>query len=433
MQSAGAQVARPSKRPGYTAFPVANEVVLLPSEGERAIALNESGAEIWGLCDGRHTPFDMLQTLRARYEGDNVAMLADVSEALLRFHRLGLIELAQPSLGSPERPALAAQPEPDPGKPRVRFVFGVEDIPYFHWQLAVLFESLSGQLPHGWDVTVVVCNDHAQLSEGLEHLISAYGVAALTGLNHSHSHDIDFSAGRGGYAMLNKVEALKAIAPYVEAGDVVCLMDTDVFLVGDLNQDLFPACDALAANQIIGEKHFLGFGQPAGLDLQQVLGALGCTRAFKPGGVTVFMTGDTLSNSKVIQDCFRFAQIVHLMAKVTDLPEHNTWMAEMPCFALALTANGIDYDLLDTPQFAVPYPRQESLLEGSFFHYYVDVNDGAGGPFLGSEWHKQLFRERDFLLEDIESFRSDAGSDLEQRFLDLAIVARRRLHAGFAR
>ena len=57
-----------------------------------------------------------------------------------------------------------------------------------------------------------------------------------------------------------------------------------------------------------------------------------------------------------------------------------------------------------------------------------DINDGAGGPFGGSEWHKQLFRESDFLLENIESFQTCARSELEQRFFDLALAARSRLH-----
>ena len=432
MQSARVTAARPRKRPGFTAFNVANELLLLPPEGENAIALNESGAAIWNLCDGLRTLVDLLHALRARYHGDDVVMLADLSEALLRFHRLGLIELAPPSPDGGAPPNPSEQRPAEFQRPRRRFVVGIEDRAYFHWQLAVLCESLSGQLPAGWDVTVVVCNDHADLSPELRRLLEVYGLPALTGVNHAHSHDIDFSTGRGGYAMLNKVEALQAISAYLEADDIVCLMDTDLFLYGDLQQDLFPASNSLAANKIIGEPHFLGFGRPQGIDLQQTLRALGCERAFKPGGVTIFMTGDTVRNRKVIRDCFRFAQILHLMARVADLPEHNTWMAEMPCFALALTANGVEYDLLDIPQFAVPDPQQESLPDGSFFHYYVDANDGAGGPFTGSDWHKQLFRDRDFLLEDIESFRSGTGNGVEQRFLDLAMAARRRLYDGIA-
>jgi hypothetical protein len=64
--------------------------------------------------------------------------------------------------------------------------------------------------------------------------------------------------------------------------------------------------------------------------------------------------------------------------------------------------------------------------DGSFFHYYTDVNDGRGGPFVGSEWNKQLFYDRDFLAEDLESFHAGAQGDVERRFLDHAIAARRR-------
>jgi len=66
--------------------------------------------------------------------------------------------------------------------------------------------------------------------------------------------------------------------------------------------------------------------------------------------------------------------------------------------------------------------------EGSFYHYYCDPNDGGGGPFRDSEWHKQLFNDSDFLRADLEGFRAGAPSDLERRFLDFALTARRRLH-----
>src|SRR6185295_15570898 len=115
---------------------------------------------------------------------------------------------------------------------------------------------------------------------------------------------------------------------------------------------------------------------------------LGCERALKRGGVTVFMTGATIGNDKVIKDCFRFAQIIYLLGKTAGLPERSLWMAEMACFALALTANAVDYQLIDTPEFAVPDPRQATRPTGSFFHYYADINDGQGGPFFRSEWNK---------------------------------------------
>ena len=415
---------RPRQRPGCAAFPVANELVLLSPDGEVAHALNESAAGVWRLCDGRHTPLDMLVALRALYDGKNVEILADLTAALFRLHQLGLISVTVPG---PDDQGEDASAQPG-GQPRVRFLFGVEDRPYFHWQLGILFESLAGQLEPGWDITVVVCNDHRAISPQLERLLAVYGARVLTGENRAHSHEIDFSAHQGGYAALNRVEALRVIAGHVDPDDVVCLMDTDLFLYGALQPELFPDGNAMAWNGIIADGLFLGRGSDErGIDLQKVLEALGCQRELKRGGVTVFLTGATLANEKVIGDCFRFAQIVYLLGKTAGLPEQNLWMAEMACFAMALTANDIEYDLLDAPQFAVPEPQQATLSAGSFFHYYADINDGLGGPFFGSEWNKQLFHDRDFLAENLESFRRGAQSDVERRFFDLSIAARRRI------
>ncbi len=423
---------RPRQRPGISAFPVANEVVLLSPAGDVAHALNESAAVVWRLCDGGHTPLDMLEALRERYDGRNVEILADVSEALFRFHHLDLIDLALPSFEG-QQPLAAADCAQSPQAPRVRFVFGIEDKPYFHWQLAILFESLIGRLATGWDITVVVCNDHQRFSTELSRLVEIYGVRAVTGANHAHSHEIDFSARSGGYVALNRVEALKVIADHVAPDDIVCLMDTDLFLYGELRADLFPTGNAMAANEIIGDRLFLGGGsEEQGIDLQKLLGSLGCDAEVKRGGVTVFMTGATVGNEKVIKDCFRFAQIIFLLGKAAGLPEPSLWMAEMACFAMALTANRIDYDLLEVPQFTVPEPQQATSPSGTFFHYYCDINDGYGGPFLGSEWNKQLFLDRDFLAEDLESFRKGAQSEVERCFLDLSIAARRRLRESRA-
>lgn len=415
---------RPRQQPGCAAFPVANELVLLSPDGEVAYALNESAAGVWHLCDGAHTPVDMLVALRALYDGKNVEILADVTTALFRLHQLGLISVTAPGLDDRGEEVTA----PAEARPPVRFLFGVEDRPYFHWQLAILFESLAGQLEPGWDITVVVCNDHRPVSPQLARLFERYGVRAFTGENRAHSHEIDFSAHQGGYAALNRVEALKVMAGHVAPDDVVCLMDTDLFLYGPLQPELFPDGNAMAWNGIIADGLFLGRGsEEQGIDLQKVLQALGCERELKRGGVTVFLTGATLANEKVIGDCFRFAQIVYLLGKTAGLPEQNLWMAEMACFAMALTANDIEYDLLDTPQFGVPEPQQATSPAGSFFHYYADINDGMGGPFFGSEWNKQLFHDRDFLAENLESFRRGAQSDVERCFFELSIAARRRL------
>ena len=433
MQFAPSLAARPRQRPGFSAFTVADELLLLAPEGGEAHALNASGALLWQLCDGRHTLLDMLRELRSRFDGDDVAMLADLTEALFRFHRLGLIELATVPPKAQNGAAVEDARGLPGNAPRIRFVFGVEDLPGFHWQLAILFESLVGQLVAGWDVTVVVCNDHAEISRELARLLDAYSVRAITGTNHRHSHDIDFAGGRGGYVALNRVEALRAIAGHVAPEDVVCLMDTDLFLYGDLRPEIFPAGNAMATNAVLADERFMGFGsRERGIDLQKLLGALGCDRTLGRGAVTVFLTGATLRRGKLIDDCFRFAQVLQLLGKVAGLSEHSVWMAEMACYAMALTANGVDYALLDAPQFAVFDPQQAALPAGSFYHYYADINDRRGGPFQGSEWSKQLFRDRDFLGEDIDSFRAGARTDLERRFLDLSMAARRRLHEAGA-
>lgn len=425
---ASSSAVRPRQRPGFAAFPVANELVLLSPGGEVAYALNESAAGVWNLCDGKHTPLEMLAALRERYEGRNVDILADITSALFRFHHLGAIDLAVRSSSTQETGAAANPAAPPEVGPPVRFVFGIEDKPYFHWQLGILFESMVGQLRAGWDITVVVCNDHQAFSVELTRLVEVYGVRAITGDNHAHSHKIDFSEHQGGYVALNRVEALKAIAAHVEPDEIVCLMDTDLFLYGDLRPDLFPGGNALISNDIIGDRLFLGRGsEDYGIDLQKVLSSLGCERELKRGGVTVFMTGATVNDAKVIKDCFRFAQIIYLLGKAAALPDRNLWMAEMACFSMALTANGIEYQVLDIPQFAVPEPQQATLAPGSFFHYYCDINDGQGGPFVGSDWNKQLFVQHDFLAENLESFRRAAHSDIERCFFDLSIAARRRL------
>jgi len=431
VRSALTRPLRPKRRSDFKTFPVANEMVLLSPDRQHAYALNESGAAVWELCDGAHSLRDMVDELRMRYAGEDVDVLTDVAEALLRFRSFDLIETAaQPLTGRSDPTGVILSPA-ESTRPRVRFVFGIEDRGYFHWQLAILFESLVGQLPPGWDITIVVCNDHAALSPELTRLLEVYGASVVTGANHGSSHDIDFAEGRGGYVALNRVEALKSIAGYVEPDDVVCLMDTDVFLFGEFREDLFPTGNAMAENPIIGAQPFMGFASSGrGIDLDKLLASMGCDTPLKPGGVTVFLTGQTIRNQKVIRDCFRFAQILFLLGKVLDLPGDATWVAEMACFAMALTPNRIDYALLDVPQFAVPAPQQETAPDGSFFHYYCDPNDGGGGPFRNSEWHKQLFDRTDFLLADLEGFRARAASPLERRFLDLALAARRRLHGA---
>ncbi len=232
---------------------------------------------------------------------------------------------------------------------------------------------------------------------------------------------------------MNRVEALNIVSEHVSPDDLVCLMDTDIFLYGDLQRDLFPRGNAMASNWIIGQEKYFQFAanDTKGLQLPKLLEALGCEGEFKPGGVMIFLTGETLQRNdrKVIRDCFRFLQIHFLAGKILDMPEHGVWVAEMACFAMAMYPNGIEYELLDIDQFAVQEQHADELPEGTFFHYYTDINDeGSRGPFYGSQWHKQLFTGQDFLRADIDSFLGVAQGKAEIRFMTLAKTARDRLY-----
>jgi len=405
---------------------VADEMVVLPPDGDRVYALNESGKEVFTLCDGRHTLEDIVGTLRSRFEASDAVLTADVSAAVFDLQELGLVHIPPRSDG-----AISVTPEASgKGRPNVRFVFGIEDRPYFHWQLAILFESLVGQLPDGWDVIVVVCNDDEPISDDLAKITATYGVRVLTGTSLGDRHNIDFASGGERYVPMNRVEALSVIRHVVEPDDVVCLMDTDVFLYGNLQDHLFPTGNAMARNWIVSEEKYFAFSTKGerGVSLPRLLEALGCSQEFKPGGVTIFLTGETLQRDRVVPDIFRFLQVLYLLGKLIDAPSHGVWVSEMACFALAMYPNGIDYELLDVPQFAVQEQHAEDVPDGSFYHYYTDINDGNDGPFYESQWHKQLFHDSNMLLGNFESFRINAKGPLERRFFELADLARQRLY-----
>lgn len=424
---------RPRRRSGPELHDVLHEAVLVPAEGTNIFALNATGAEVWKMCDGRHSLMEMHAALCERFEGDSVQMMADVAAALFRFRSLNLLDprsLSDPRLATEGTIVLAPL---EATGPRVYIVHGIEDRPYFHWQLAIMFESLVGQLPEGWEIRVVVCNNHMPVSEELLHIFDTYGVTHHTGESHADNHHMDFAGGGDRYVPMNRVEALNIISGHVSPEDIVCLMDSDIFLYGDLQPDLFPRNNAMASNWIIAQERFFQFStqDTKGLALPKLLEALGIEQEFKPGGVMIFLTGDTLQRNdrKVVRDCFRFLQILFLAGKILELPDHGIWVAEMACFAMAMYPNGIEYDLLDIEQFAVQEQHAEELPEGTFYHYYTDINDtGSRGPFFESQWHKQLFNRQNFLLSDIDSFLDVAKGKVEIRFMTLAKQARDRLY-----
>jgi hypothetical protein len=425
---------RPLARSNQKAYDVKDEIVLVPDHGDNIYALNASSSAIWRLCDGHHSLTEILRQLCTQYSGENIQMMSDITTALFNFQALELLEpgsLSNPGIADAGISALAPS---EADRPRLRIVHGIEDKPYFHWQLAIMFESLVGQMPAGWEINVVVCNNHLPVSAELKRVLDTYGVRYFTGESHADNHHIDFAGGGDRYVPVNRVEALNIISRHVAADEIVCLMDTDIFLYGELQEELFPRGNAITSNWIVAQEKYFHFStnDTRGLSLPKLLEALGCEQEFKPGGVMVFLTGETLqaNDRKVIRDCFRFLQILYLAGKILDLPDHGVWVAEMACFAMAMYPNGIDYELLDIEQFAVQEQNADKLEQGTFFHYYTDINDGNPGPFYQSQWHKQLYSQQDFLSADIESFLEVAGGEAEKRFMNLAIKARERVQAN---
>jgi hypothetical protein len=311
----------------------------------------------------------------------------------------------------------------------VKFVVGIEDRVYLHWQLAILLESLRDKLPHGWEPWVVVCNDHGPLSTDLRRLLDAYGIRWFTGANHPHRQNMDFAGGGDVYVPINRIEALNVVADHVADDDLVCLIETDIFLYKELNPSVFPRGNALFDNWIVGREVFFTHAghEKAGIRLPILLEAIGCTGPFKAGGVTIFLDAATLRRKKIVQDAFRFTQAVYLLGKIAEVPK--VWTAEMPAIALALSANGVGYELLNTAEFSTVNGHHESIPPGTFYHYYHDQRDrrGADGAFRGSQWYKQRFMFENFLTHDLAPWAAHATTDHEKDFFALARRAQRRV------
>ncbi len=376
------------------------------------ISLNSSARAIRDLHDGGHSIFEIVNALRQRYIADDVELYVDVTTAVVQLRRLGLIGWSA---------VVSADRAP------AKFVMGIEDSTYFQWQLPILFESLIGQLPRGWDIFVVVCNDHRPLSDALLHVFESYGITYFTGVNHPANEAMDFADGGRGYVPINRIEALRVVAPHVRDDDLVFLLDTDNFLYRELDLSIFPRGNALHANELIGHNPFFTHHHgAAGVDLQKLLESLGCPHRLGRGGVAVFLTGRTVRNTKFVEDCFRFTQVVYLLGKIAGLQARTIWIAEMPSFALSLTANNIAYEVIDSESFMLD--KAPTVPAGTFYHYYADLKDSSvDGAFYDSEWHKQRYYYSDFLKTNLDEQSRAAVTPLEQYFFELAKRARRRL------
>lgn len=405
-------------------FAVGDELVLVLSHQKieapeetsesQALTLNASGRVIWDLCDGNRSLSEIADTLAQKFSIDQSQLLTQVGHALAELSHLGFIEgLHQSALG----------------KPSTTFVIGIEDKPYFWWQTAIFLESFRGKLPAGWRTFVVVCNNGEELSSDLKRILERYGTAYARATNHANTHRIDIGKNGGEcHAALNRVEALSVAGKSVGDKDLICLLDSDIFLYGELNSEIMPNGCAAARNWHIEHPKFFATLEKNGgngINLSKLLEAMGCEQPFLPGGVNVFITGEVAKNQKFIADCYRFAHALFLLAHAADV--EIAWMAEMPCFALAMTANGITYDLLENAELVVSNCAETSIPPGTLYHYYSDPKDCGRFAFLGSKWHKQAYRDDDFLRSDLESFARKASTDHERYFFQLAKQARARI------
>ena len=383
----------------------------------QALTLNPSGRAIWELCDGTRSATDIAALLADRHGVDRDLLESQVGQALAELSRQGFVEGFSESAVN---------------GPAMTFVVGIEDKTYFHWQTAIFLESLRGKLPPGWKTLVVVCNNHQPLSAELALVLDRYDTDFTFATNHADTHLIDVGNNGGEtHAALNKVEALSSAAAKVGNSDMICLLDTDIFLYGDLNLDILPAGCAMPRNWHIEKEVFFATvdeNKGNGVDLRKLLDALGCKQEFQPGGVNIFVTGEVAKNRKFIADCFRFAHALFLLGRAAGV--EVTWIADMPCFALAMTANGNASQLAAlAKEFLVSDCTEKSIPFGTLYHYYSDPADSGQAAFLGSKWHKQAYHTENFLRSDLTLYTEQAKTDHERYFFQLSKAAQDRLDA----
>ncbi len=402
-------------------FAVKDELVLLAPRSRwvegtnRALAVNSTGRSIWELCDGTRTYDEIVDALLKRFDADREALSIHVADVLDRLSSFGCLDNIRPNASHSRR---------------VTFVIGIEDTPYFRWQTAIFLESFRGKLPQGWKTLVVVCNNGEAFSDELAAIISRYGTAVARSKNHARSDRIDIGHEGGQcYAAVNRVEALRIAADFVGERDLICLLDSDTFLFRELNANILPTGCAMPRNWHIESERFFSTvpaNKGRGVDIRKLLEAVGYEGEFKPGGVNVFVTGEVAKNPKFIADCFRFAHALYLLGRAAGVK--IAWMAEMPCFALAMATNGIDFELLEQTEFLVSSCAEETIPPGTIYHYFCDPADGRDGAFRNSTWHKQAYRDRDFLACAFEAQAASAETEHERYFFALAGQARERLN-----
>ena len=134
-----------------------------------------------------------------------------------------------------------------------KFVFGIEDKPKFHSEVAIFSESLVEYLGEDDEICVVICNKDEELSKDLKKIGEVYEgkLRFLYGRNY-RDNILDYTNNSIQPGM-NKIEALKIISENCEEDDMIIHTDSDLFLYKEFNKECIPDKDTLSWNWIIND------------------------------------------------------------------------------------------------------------------------------------------------------------------------------------
>jgi hypothetical protein len=83
---------RPTPRPGVSALPLDEELVLYHPESRESFALNQTGAQVWSLCDGEHTIDSIAQEISSRHAISHEQALSDVRDLIHDLQQSDLLD-----------------------------------------------------------------------------------------------------------------------------------------------------------------------------------------------------------------------------------------------------------------------------------------------------------------------------------------------------
>lgn len=91
---------KPKVIPDIEVRTVDEEKVVLNRDGEHIHQLNETASFVWDRCDGKHEIGEIADELATVYGVDSKQTLQDVSDVVLQFSQLGLLEGAAGESGA---------------------------------------------------------------------------------------------------------------------------------------------------------------------------------------------------------------------------------------------------------------------------------------------------------------------------------------------